>query len=345
MSDQEINCHSLFEMGMTVQAKTAGQIVDHPDYNTTTVAIVEFIQEHVRPGWTWRVSQYQSNAAFEFEPWGTTPNTDVLRLVRHALVRELRPGGQSSPTAPRQIAGARRQHLCPQFTGAAPHRCLVPDQTAMDQLRTSRRDRQQADQAPHFGLHVGAAPFAPPRGRQLHPRRTLPRPRRASPGPRGRRGRGVRPSSRTHAPARMCAKKPWRSGPGPPRAGRAAPWSSRRPAGLRPGGAPGGRRSGLRARARASRLAEGRRPPTAHGSRVAPPRPRRSPRPGHGDPSRRGAEPPLGGAPPAAPGGSRPRSGPRNRWFARRPRAHAPAQCARPGRRGPPGNRRRRPGA
>ena len=37
MSDQEINCHSLFEMGMTVQAKTAGQIVAHPDYNTTTV--------------------------------------------------------------------------------------------------------------------------------------------------------------------------------------------------------------------------------------------------------------------------------------------------------------------
>ena len=117
MSDQEINCHSLFEMGMTVQAKTTGQIVDHPDYNTTTVAIVEFIQEHVRPGWTWRVSQYQSNAAFEFEQWGTTPNSDILRLVRHALVRELRPGGQSSPTEPRQIAGARRQHLCPQFTG------------------------------------------------------------------------------------------------------------------------------------------------------------------------------------------------------------------------------------
>ena len=86
---------------------------------------------------------------------------------RDTLARELVASGQFPGAESHQVASAGRQHLRPQFTGDSPYRFLVQFQALPSQLRARLFDGQQTDQTTHLGLHVGAATFADPIGRQF----------------------------------------------------------------------------------------------------------------------------------------------------------------------------------
>src|SRR5512135_589777 len=91
----------------------------------------------------------------------------AIDLDRDPLAGELGPSRQRARSKLHQAAGAHSQHLRPQLAGDASYGLLIELQTPTGQLGLRRGDRQKANQAPDFGLDIGAAPVADTVGRQF----------------------------------------------------------------------------------------------------------------------------------------------------------------------------------